>query len=159
MQIIRVAITVVFIGLLGAGQVLAQENKKSQEVTKAVFWSDTTSGVEVYLMPAGGQSYRLSVISTRDVGVTYHTSINSTEAVKKELKPFIATGTVRYYEFKHYFSKMTIWMSLEFTVDGKKAPALTRAFYDNIFQLAPGNMYLGPEAKVMLFSGLRQRRH
>jgi hypothetical protein len=81
------------------------------------------------------------------------------EAVTKELKPVVATGAVSYYEFQHYFSKMTIWMSLEFTVNGKKTPALTRAFYDNIFQLAPGNMYLGPEARVTLFSGLRQRRH
>jgi hypothetical protein len=158
MQIIRLAITVVFIALLGTGQALSQETRKTQEVTKGVFWSDSVSGVEVYLIPTGAQSYRLSVISTKDVAVTYHTSINSMEAVTKELKPAIAGG-VRYYEFQHYFSKMTIWMSLEFTVDGKKTPALTRAFYDNIFQLAPGNMYLGPEAKVMLFSGLRQRRH
>ena len=40
---------------------------------------------------------------------------------------------------------MIIWMGLEFTVAGKKVPALTRIFYDNIFQIAPDNMYLGPK--------------
>jgi hypothetical protein len=139
----RLAIVVLFITTLGAGQILTQETK-TPGITKGVFWSDADSGIEVYLVPKS-QSYRLTVISTRDVKVTYHTSINSAEPVTKELVPVATTAAVKYYEFEHYFSKMTIWMSLEFTVGGKQIPALSRAFYDSILELAPSNMYFGPK--------------
>jgi hypothetical protein len=137
--------TVLVIATLGMGQALAQDNSKP-DVTKGVYWADRETGTEVYLVPKSGQSYRLLVLSNKDVKVTYRTRINSVEPVTKELAPLDASGgVIRYYEFDHYFSKMTIWMGLEFTVDGKKVPALTRVFYDNIFQIAPGNMYLGPK--------------
>lgn len=141
---IRLAIVGLFIVILGAGQIFTQEAKPSG-VAKGVFWSDAAAGVEVYLVSKEGQTYRLTVISTKNVKVTYHTSINSTEPVTKELKPVAPTPSVKYYDFEHYFSKMTIWMSLEFTVDGKQIPALSRAFYDSIFQIAPSNMYFGPK--------------
>lgn len=141
---IRLAIVVLFITILGAGQIFTQETKLP-DVAKGVFWSDAASGVEVYLVPKVGNTYRLTVISTKDVKVTYHTSINSIEKVVKELAPVASTTSVKYYDFDHYFSKMTIWMSLEFTVDGKQIPSLSRAFHDSIFQLAPSNMYLGPK--------------
>lgn len=101
---------------------------------------------EVYLIPKTAQTFRLTVIYNKDVKVTYHTRINSVEPVVKELVPLAASGaTIKYFEFDHYFSKMTIWMGLEFTVDGRKIPALTRVFYDNIFEVAPGNTYLKPK--------------
>ena len=129
----------------GFTQVFAQEGAKP-EVAKGVYWSDAETGTEVYLIPKVGHTFRLTVISTKEVEVTYRTRINSVEPVVKELTP-VATSVngIRYYEFEHYFSKMTIWMGLEFMVDGKKAPALTRVFYDNIFEMAPANMYLGPK--------------
>jgi hypothetical protein len=144
MSYIRIAIVVVFIAILGSGQILTKETK-TPAVSKGVFWSDAASGVEVYLVAKGGQNYRLTVISNKDVKVIYRTSINSTEPVMKELVPVTKTNSVKYYEFEHYFSKMTIWMSLECTVDGKKVPALDRTFYDNIFEIAPSNIYAGPK--------------
>jgi hypothetical protein len=140
----KLAIVVLIITTLGAGQILTQETK-APGVTRGVFWADADSGVEAYVVPRTGQTYRLTVISTKDVKVTYRTSINSTEPVTKELVPVAATPSVKYFEFDHYFSKMTIWMSLEFTVEGKQIPALSRAFYNSIFEIAPGNMYFGPK--------------
>ena len=35
-------------------------------------------------------------------------------------------------------------MSPEFTVDGKKIPALTRTFYDNILEIVPNEQFFGP---------------
>jgi hypothetical protein len=142
----RFVIAILFIVTLCATQVFAQEGGKPT-VSKGVYWSDSETGVEAYLVPRmGSNGFRLTVISTKEVEVTYRTRINSVEPVVKELTP-VATSVngIRYYEFEHYFSKMTIWMGLEFMVDGKKAPALTRVFYDNIFELAPANMYLGPK--------------
>jgi hypothetical protein len=50
---------------------------------------------------------------------------------------------------------MTIWMSLDFSIDGQPAPALRRAFYDSIFETAPGNTYFGPQGdeKTITVSG------
>ena len=140
----RLAIVVLFITTLGAGQILTQETH-TPGITSGAFWADADSGIEVYLVPKTGQSYRLTVISTKDVKVTYHTSIISTEPVMKELDPVATTAAVKYFEFEHHFSKMTIWMSLEFAVDGKQIPALSRAFHNSILEVAPSNMYLGPK--------------
>jgi hypothetical protein len=130
----------------GFTQVFAQEGAKP-EVAKGVYWSDAETGTEVYLIPKVGHTFRLTVVSTKEVKVTYHTRINSVEPVIRELAPVASSNRgIRYYEFDHYFSKMTIWMGLEFTIDGKKIPALTRVFYDNIFEVAPGNIYLKPKS-------------
>lgn len=121
----------------GAIQTAAQDDKKPFAL-KGIFWFDPDTGVEAYLFPYKNLNYRLTVISKKDVKVTYHTSINSIEPVDKELALKSSTGdTVKYFEFEHYFSKMTIWMALEFTVDGKKTPALTRTFYNDIFEVVP----------------------
>jgi len=134
----------IFVLAISAGQVLAQDSK--QPITKAVFWTDGTT--DVYLVPKTAQAYRLVVVSNKEVKVTYRTSINSVEPVKKELMPVSVSGPVRYFEFEHYFSKMTIWMGLEFAVDGKAAAGLSRTFYDSIFEIAPGNMYPGPSERL-----------
>ncbi|MBS1792295.1 MAG: hypothetical protein JSS81_00495 [Acidobacteria bacterium] len=116
------------------GLTAAAQTTKAPPVEKGVFWFDKDSAVEVYLFPGAGRKYRLTVVSDRDVKVTYHTSINSFEPVDKELEPAATLGAVKYFEFAHNFSRTTIWMSLEFTVDGKKVPGLTRTFYDGIFE-------------------------
>ncbi|HKS28691.1 MAG TPA: hypothetical protein VJS44_12770 [Pyrinomonadaceae bacterium] len=146
MSLKRFVIAILFILAICATQVFTQEGTKPT-VAKGVYWSDSVTGVEAYLVPRmGTNSFRLTVISSKEVKVTYRTRINSVEPVVKELTPVATSGAgVRYYEFEHYFSKMTIWMGLEFIVDGKKIPALTRVFYDNIFEIAPANMY--PEPK------------
>lgn len=141
------AIAILFAASFGAIQTFAQE-AKLPDISKGVHWSDAQTGVEVYLVEGNYQPYRLVVVSKRDVKVTYHTSINSIEPVIKELKPVNSVGeVVRYYEFEHYFSKMTIWMALEFKVDGKDVPALTRAFYNDIFTLVPPNHFYGVPKK------------
>jgi hypothetical protein len=141
----RFVITILFITAACVTQAVAQEPGKPN-VMKGAYWSDAETGAEVYLIPKAGNTYRLTVISAKEVKVTYRTSINSVEPVVKELVPLAASGTnIRYFEVEHYFSKMTLWMGLEFTVGGKKVPALTRVFSDNIFEIAPGNMYLGPK--------------
>ena len=142
----RLVLAILFIMTACATQAFAQEQGKP-DVAKGVYWSDSETGVEVYLVQKMGNTYRLTVISTKEVKVTYRTRINSVEPVVKELAPIATSGTgIRYYEFDHYFSKMTIWMGLEFTIDGKKIPALARVFYDNIFEVGPSNMYLGPKS-------------
>jgi hypothetical protein len=147
MSLKRFLIAILFILAIFATQVSAQEGTKPS-VAKGVYWSDSETGVEAYMVPRmGTNNFRLTVISPKEVKVTYRTRLNSVEPVVKELTPVAASGVgVRYYEFEHYFSKMTIWMGLEFTIDGKMVPALTRVFYDNIFQIAPGNMYVGPKS-------------
>lgn len=146
-NLIKIAAPILFIVCFGVFQILAQEAKK-HVVTQGLFWFDTESGTEVYLFPNKNLNYRLTVISKQDVKVTYHTRINSIEPVDKELAPKETLScVVRYYEFDHYFSKMTIWMTLEFTVAGKKVPALTRTFYDNIFEPVANNLYFEPAEK------------
>jgi len=148
----KLLLALLFVGVAAVGQAFAQEVK--QPITKGVFWTDAGTAVDVYLVPKTAQTYRLMVISTKDVKVTYRTSINSVEAVKKELAPVAVSVSVKYFEFNHYFSKMTIWLGLEFAVDGKSTPALTRTFYDSIFQIAPGNMYTGPaDERAVTISG------
>lgn len=140
---IKFAVAILFLCVSGASQALAQDSK-TPDITKAVFWSDAGSGIQVYLVPKN-HHYRLVVVSKGDVKVTYHTSINSVEPVMKELAPVETSGeTVRYYEFQHSFSKMTIWMGLSFTLDGQKVPNLTRTFYNDIFTLVPENFFGGP---------------
>lgn len=136
------ATVILFAASFGAAQTFGQ-GAKPPDVTKAVHWSDAATGTEIYLAEAGGQGYRLTVVSQREVKVTYRTSINSVEPVVKELAPVETVGSVvRYYQFNHYFSKMTIWMALLFEVDGKSVPSLTRAFYNDIYTLVPSNMFL-----------------
>lgn len=135
---------VLFIFCAGLTQAAAQD-AKTPFVLKGVFWFDKDSGTEAYLFP--GKNLRLTVISKKDVKVTYHTKINSIEPVEKELSPAETVGDVRYFDFEHYFTKMTIWMALEFTVDGRKIPALTRTFYDNIFETVENEKFFNPSKK------------
>lgn len=105
--------------------------------------------VEVYLVEKDYGNFRLTVISKKDLKVIYHTSINSYEPVDKELNPVSSTdGSIRSYEFRHTFTKMTIWMALEFTLDGKSIPELTRTFSNDIHSVVPnGYFHYGPVKK------------
>ncbi len=124
--------------IIGAGSAFGQEAKKP-EVEKGVFWADTATGVQVFLTVDG----RLTIISEKSVRVDYHTSINSSRPVDKELVSTGAAGTaVKYYDAKHSFSRTTIWMALEFTIDGKKVPELTRTFYDSIFETVANGQFM-----------------
>jgi hypothetical protein len=142
----KITSVVLFIAVIGLTQIIAQDAKKPF-VVNGVFWFDKDSATEVYLLPYQNLNYRLTVISPKEVKVSYHTAINSFEPVDRELAAKETAGAVRYYEFEHYFSKMTIWMSLEFTVDGKKVPVLTRTFYNSIFEVAENDYFVKPKPK------------
>ena len=143
MYLYKFALAIVFAVTIGTGVVLAQD-PKTPSIAKGVFWADPASGVEVYLIPVGGSSFRLAVVTRHEVKVTYRTSINSVEAVVKEL-PIAsdACKVVKYFIFDHHFSKMTIWVGLDFAINGKPVPALTRAFYNTIYEPVPPDMFLG----------------
>lgn len=138
---------ILFMASVGVAQVQGQ-GANIPGIAKAVHWSDAATATDVYLVEGGSRGYRLLVVSNREVKVIYHTSINSVEPVMKELAPAQTVGeVVRYYEFEHTFSRMTIWMALEFKIDGKDAPNLTRAFYNDIFTLVPANQFFGVPKK------------
>ena len=128
---------------VGFGPAVAQKQKQeTPPVSRAVYWASAEPEVKVYLVGNyGGGDLLLTVVSQQEPKVVYHTSINSVEAVVKELTPVAESPGVRHYQFHHTFSKMTIWMALEFSIGGQKVPGLTRTFYDDIFTVAPNGHF------------------
>lgn len=122
--------------------VQAQQTDKLS-VARTAFWTDGTT--EVYLVETGSgtDNYRLLVISSqKNLKIFYHTAINSSQDVLKELIPFKTIKGRKYYNFGHHFSRTTIWMSLEFKLKDKRVDALTRTFYDGIFEVVPNSQFL-----------------
>ncbi len=143
----KTALIIIFVIGIGLTQIAAQD-AKTPSIAKGVFWFDKNSATEVYLFPnKNDRGYRLAVVSQKDVKVTYHTKINSSQPVDKDLTVTETLGDVRYLEFTHSFSRTTIWMALEFMVDGKRIPALTRTFYNSIFETVETKDYLNPSKK------------
>lgn len=139
---LKIAFTSLFI-ICGAVNLFAQDDKKPA-VEKGVFWSDAVTNTEIYLLQNG----KLTVISGQKVKVLYHTKINSSVPVDKELAQKSSPGAaVKYFQIEHNFSRRTIWMTLEFIVGGKKIPALTRTFYDSIFEVVPTEQFFNPDIK------------
>lgn len=99
-------------------------------ISRAVYWSNADA--EVYLVQKASGGFRLTVASQKEFTVTYHTRVNSIERVDKELATTTSAPGIRQYEFSHSFTKMTIWMGLEFSADGKSVPELTRTFLNDI---------------------------
>ena len=129
----------------GASRIQGQK-EQAPPISKAVYWVNAELSAEVYLVEKDYGNFRLMVVSKHDLKVIYHTSINSIEPVDKELTPVISTEGIRSYEFRHTFTKMTIWMALEFTLDGKTIPGLTRAFSNDINEVRPnGYFHFGPK--------------
>jgi hypothetical protein len=141
---------VIVILLASVGAYSAQAQKaQAPPISKAAYWMSIEPAVEVYLVEKDYGNFRLTVVSKKDLKVSYHTSINSYEPVDKELIPVSSTdGIIRSYEFRHTFTKMTIWMALEFTLDGKSIPELTRTFSNDIHSVVPnGYFHYGPVKK------------
>ncbi|MBX7170337.1 MAG: hypothetical protein K1X72_05220 [Pyrinomonadaceae bacterium] len=119
----------------------AQTEKLS--VAQTAFW--TNENTEVYLIEKGGgiNNFELMVISNqKNLKIFYHTSINSSKDVFKELIPVKTIKDRKYYEFGHHFSRTTIWMAIEFKLKGKRIDALTRTFYNGIFEVVPNSQFL-----------------
>jgi hypothetical protein len=115
--------------LVGATRIQAQK-PGAPTISRAVYWSNADA--EVYLVQKASGGFKLTVTSQREFTVTYHTRINSIEPVDKVLAPTTSAPGIRQYEFSHSFTKMTIWMALEFSADGKPVPELTRTFLNDI---------------------------
>jgi hypothetical protein len=138
----KVMTKALFLICLGAIQIFAQNNTQKPFIEKGVFWSDQETGTEVYLFRKISRGYRLTVFSKQSVSVGYRTEINSSESVYQELKPLESScRAIKYFEFEHSFSRRTIWMALDFTVGGKKIPALARTFYNDIFEVVPNEQF------------------
>src|SRR5687767_10188579 len=96
------------------GSSAAQLPKKPQ-VSRAVYWANPE--VQIYLLEKASGGLRLTVISKKQLQVTYYTRINSIEPVVKILTPLSSNDGVTIYDFNHNFTKMTIWMGLEFSAE------------------------------------------
>ncbi len=134
---------ITIIGLIAVSSVQAQ--KTSGYLTyRSLYWMDEGLATEVYVSEKRGENgnFSLMVISEKDIKVFYRTSINSIEPVNKELLPVKTAKNVKYYEINHHFTKMTIWMGLEFKLDNKIIESLTRTFYDNLFDIVPNDDFL-----------------
>lgn len=134
---------VIFIFSFGLliGTIQAQSEKSG--VARTAFWADENT--EVYLIEKGNgvNNYSLMVISNRkNLKIFYRTSINSSQDVLKELIPTKIIKDRKYYEFGHHFSRTTIWMAIEFKLKGKRIEALTKTFYDGIFEVVPNKQIL-----------------
>ena len=133
-----VAVGLVFLAVHGQAQ-----KPKGPPIARAVYWANADA--EVYLLEKGSGGLRLTVVSKKVFTVTYHTRINSIEPVSRILTPMSSNANVTIYDFEHNFTKMTIWMGLEFSLDGKPAPDLTRTFLNDINEVTPNGYFdFGP---------------
>jgi len=131
-----IALVILFapVGVCGA----RAQHPKVPPVSKAVYWASQEPEAEVYLVDKGDGAFRMIVVSKKDLKAMYHTSINSSEPVDQELTPVNTAGVgVRSYEFKHRFTRRTIWMAIEFMLDGKSVSGLTRTFFNDISSVVP----------------------
>lgn len=117
--------------LIAAGAIVALGQKQDKPpIARAVYWANPDA--EVYLLEKNSGGFRLTVVSQKEFQITYHTRINSIEPVKKVLTPASSANGITTYDFEHHFSKMTIWMALEFSSNGQTVPELTRTFLNDI---------------------------
>ena len=128
---------IVLIGT-GAFAVFAQK-QDAPPIAKAVYWANPEA--EVYLLQKYSGGFRLTVVSQKQFQVTYHTRINSIEPVRKVLAPTSSTNGITTYDFNHSFTKMTIWMALEFSYNGETVPDLTRTFLNDIHDVVANGYF------------------
>ena len=135
-----------FITFLIAVVAVQAQKQGAPPVDRAVHWSNADA--DVYLVQKNSGGFLLTVASQKEFTVTYHTRINSTEPVDKVLTPIQSANGVKQYAFDHNFTKMTIWMGLEFSFDRKPVPELTRTFLNDIGEVVPNGYFpFGPKPK------------
>ena len=128
------------VALLTGGAFAAFAQKQdTPPIAEAVYWSSPDA--EVYLLQKKSGGFRLTVVSPKQFQVTYHTRINSIERVDKILAPASSANGITTYEFEHHFTKMTIWMALEFSSNGQTAPELTRTFLNDIHEVVANGYF------------------
>ena len=123
---------------VGAFAALAQK-QDAPPIAEAVYWSNADA--EVYLLQKKSGGFRLTVVSQKQFQVTYHTRINSLERVDKTLAPTSSANGITTYDFEHHFTKMTIWMALEFSSNGQTVPELTRTFLNGIHEVVANGYF------------------
>lgn len=129
------------IAALFAGGALAVFGQNARPATdRSLFWTADDPAAEVTIIDRRG-GFNLLVITEKNVVVTYRTSINSRESVIKTLEPVKSEGCRKYFLVEHSFSKRTIWMALDFRIDGKDVPDLTRTFYNGLLELVPNEQF------------------
>lgn len=123
----------------------AQNAKQTDKsiTCKSLFWADEKLGVEVLLIEKQGEKpdYSLLVVSDKEVKVIYRTAVNSIKPTMKELTPIKSKNGRSYFNVLHSFSRTTIWMALDFMVEGKKVDSLTRTFYNSMFEIVPNEQF------------------
>ena len=130
----RIFMFIGLIALIATGTLMAFAQKpNAPPIAKAVYWANPDA--EVYLLQKNSGGFRLTVVSQKQFQVTYHTRINSIEPVKKVLAPTSSANGITTYDFEHNFTKMTIWMALEFSFNGQTHWELTRTFLNDIHEV------------------------
>jgi hypothetical protein len=136
----RILIFGALIALIAGGTFATFAQKQdTPPIAEAVYWS--SQDAEVYLLQKKSGGFRLTVVSPKQFQVTYHTRINSIERVDKTLAPTSAANGITTYDFEHHFTKMTIWMALEFSSDGQTVPELTRTFLNDIHEVVANGYF------------------
>ena len=126
--------------LIAVGAFAASAQKQdTPPIAKAVYWSSPDA--EVYLLQKNSGGFRLTVVSAKQFQLTYHTRINSIERVDKALAPTSSANGITTYDFEHHFTKMTIWMALEFSSNGQTVPELTRTFLNDIHDVVANGYF------------------
>ena len=136
----RILIFGALIALITGGAFAAFAQKQNTPpIAEAVYWSSPDA--EVYLLQKKSGGFRLTVVSPKQFQVTYHTRINSIERVDKTLAPTSSANGITTYDFEHHFTKMTIWMALEFSSHGQSVPELTRTFLNDIHEVVANGYF------------------
>jgi hypothetical protein len=143
MEVFMLRRILIFGGLIalmavGASAAFAQK-QDTPSIAEAVYWSSPDA--EVYLLQKKSGGFRLTVVSPKQFQVTYHTRINSIERVDKTLAPASSGNGITTYDFEHHFTKMTIWMALEFSSNGQTVPELTRTFLNDIHEVVANGYF------------------
>lgn len=129
-----------------SGFAQAAQTEKKEPTFDALHWACKKTGVDVFLVERGAaeSEYNLIVVSERKVTVVYRTERNSTYPVRLELAPVKTVGTASFYQVKHSFSRTTIWMALDFAIDGEPHAGLTRTFYNSFSEIVPNEQFAKP---------------
>ena len=124
----------------------AQADTNVPPAEKSLHWSDTNLSVRVFLVQRKSVPVNFSLFVTGgdDLTVVYRSEHNSSMPIVRELKPKTNSSIkdLRQYDFRHGFSKSTIWMAIVFKKDDRRIENLTRTFYGSMDKIVPNDEFL-----------------
>ncbi len=150
MKTMRVVLLAVPVLACLSAPALAADKTNVPLTEKSLHWTDTKVSVSVFLVqrkttpPGYANAFSLFVAGGDDLTIVYRSRVNSTIPIVRVLKPK-ATSSIKgmqEFEFKHGFSKTTIWMAIVFEKDGRRIEQLTRTFYGSMDKVVPNNKFL-----------------